>query len=96
MEDKSTEAAAPTGVEEGGAPPPNPEGKQEEVKKEPNLDESVEIKPQVIHKSFTELDRLAYTVAAIENDTHIIPEGAYKMIPIHEIRRNESFKGTSQ
>ena len=92
IEVKAPEAAAPADQPEGGAPP-NPEGKQEEVKKEPNLDDSVEVKPQIIPKNFTELDRLAYTIAAIENDTHVVPEGAYKMIPIHEVRRNESFKG---
>ena len=62
------------------------------MKKE-NLDESVEVKPQIVPKNFTELDRLAYVIAAIENDTHIVPEGAYKLLPSHEIRHNESFKG---
>lgn len=57
------------------------------------MDDSVEVKPTIIPKNLTELDRLAYTVCAIENDTHVIPEGAYKLIPKHEVRRNESFRG---
>ncbi len=72
-------------------PNPNPEGKVEEKKE--SLEDSTEVKPQVVPKNFTELDRLAYVVTAIENDTHVIPEGAFKMIPSHEVRRNEGFRG---
>ena len=57
------------------------------------MDDTVEIAPVIIPKNFTELDRLAYIVAAIENDTHIVPQGAFKLIPKHEIRRNVAFKG---
>lgn len=71
-------------VGEGGEQPPEaPE----------NLEDSVEIKPVIIPKNFTELDRLAYVVTAIENDTHIVPQGAFKLLPKHEIRRNVAFKG---
>jgi radial spoke head protein 9 len=44
-------------------------------------------------KDFTELDRLAYVVRKIERDTHVIPQGAFKLTPIQEIRKNEMFKG---
>lgn len=85
----------------GGQPPAdadpaaNPEDqKQATEEKKENLDDTVEVKPQIVPKNFTELDRLAFVVAAIENDTHVVPEGAFKYIPSHEIRRNESYKGT--
>lgn len=61
-----------------------------------NLEDSVEVKPVVVPRNFTELDRLAYVVAAIENDTHVVPQGAFKLIPQHEIRRNLCFKGPSK
>ena len=44
----------------------------------------------------TELDRLAFMVNIIENDCHIIPQGAMKMTTAHEIARNESFRGLPQ
>jgi radial spoke head protein 9 len=78
------------------APPADPdkEKEQKEEKKE-DLDVSAEVKPKAIPKNFVELDRLAYVVAAIENDSHVVPEGAFKLIPTHEIRRNEHFAGKS-
>lgn len=58
----------------------------------PTLDPaSLDLTPE--NKDFTELDRLAYVVRKIENDTHIVPQGAYKLTPIHEIRTNETFHG---
>jgi radial spoke head protein 9 len=45
--------------------------------------------------NFTELDRLHYTVHAIENDCHIMPKGAVKLTEIHEVRRNAAFRGLS-
>lgn len=44
-------------------------------------------------ENFTELDRLAFVVRLIDHDTSIFPQGAIKLIPIHELRRNENFKG---
>jgi radial spoke head protein 9 len=44
-------------------------------------------------KSVTELDRLAYVVSAVEKECQVVPIGALKMTPIHEVRRNEGFKG---
>lgn len=44
-------------------------------------------------KNFTELDRLSFVVRKIDNDTNIVPEGSFKMLPIHELRRNDNFKG---
>ncbi len=44
-------------------------------------------------KDFTELDRLAYVVRKIERDTHVVPQGAFKLAPIQEIRKADGFKG---
>jgi len=41
----------------------------------------------------TELDRLQFTVYAIENDCHIVPKGSYKLTDQHEIRLNNAFLG---
>jgi radial spoke head protein 9 len=93
------------GMGEGESPAPEPvveekkegevvegeEGQQAEAPE--NLEDTIEIVPVVIPKNFTELDRLAYVVAAIENDTHVVPQGAFKLLPKHEIRRNVAFKG---
>lgn len=34
-----------------------------------------------------------YVVLAIENDSQIAPNGAFKLTPQHQVRRNEAFKG---
>lgn len=44
-------------------------------------------------KNFTELDRLAYTVRAIETDCSLVPIGAFKLTPSHELRYNDTFCG---
>lgn len=40
-----------------------------------------------------EIDRVHYLVRAIENDCHVIPQGAMKLTTSHEVSRNESFRG---
>lgn len=52
-------------------------------------DDEVGIPP----KNMTELDRLAFVVMAIENDCQIVPIGSIKLTPLHEVRKNEAFKG---
>ena len=49
-----------------------------------------------VPRNFTELDRLLYTVRAIENDCHIVPKGAFKLTELHEVRRNNAFRGLSE
>lgn len=49
-----------------------------------------------VAKDFTELDRLSFVVNKIEHDTHIVPQGAYKLTPIHEIRQNDTFQGLTK
>ena len=43
--------------------------------------------------NFTELDRLSFIVKIIDYETNIFPQGAFRLIPIHELRRNDYFKG---
>jgi radial spoke head protein 9 len=52
-------------------------------------DDEIKIPP----KNFTELDRLSFVVCAIENDCQVIPVGSIKLTPLHEVRKNEAFKG---
>jgi radial spoke head protein 9 len=47
-------------------------------------------------KNMTELDRLSFVVKAIENDCQIVPLGSIKLTPLHEVRKNEAFKGLCQ
>lgn len=61
------------------------EGKQEDSESEDKI--------KIIPKNLTELDRLAYVVAAIENDCQTVPNGSFKLTPQHELRREEYFKG---
>lgn len=61
----------------------------EEKPNESDEEENVKVKP----KAFTELDRLAYVVRAIENDCSLVPVGAFKLTPTHELRYNDSFRG---
>ena len=44
-------------------------------------------------KNFTELDRLSLVVNLIAQDTNIVPLGAYRMIPTHELVPNPDFRG---
>lgn len=46
-----------------------------------------------IARNLTEEDRLHYTVLAIENDCHIVPQGSFRMTSEHEVERNVSFRG---
>lgn len=49
--------------------------------------------PRKTFKSLTESDRLAYIVRQIDFDTNVVPQGAFKMLPINELRRNDNFTG---
>jgi radial spoke head protein 9 len=44
-------------------------------------------------KAVSELDRLSYLVHAVESECQAVPTGSVKYTPIHEVRRNEGFKG---
>ena len=77
------------GEEEAQEPPEE----EEEGQKEPDSEVSEKEEVQVPPKDLTELDRLKYVVQAIENDCQIAPAGAFKMTSLHQVRRNEAFKG---
>ncbi len=70
------------------------EEEEEQKEKKDDLSDTSEEQEIIIPpKNFTELDRLAFTVRAIENDCDVVPEGSFKLTPIHEVRRNNAFKG---
>ena len=54
-------------------------------------DNKVVVKEEKI--DFKELDKLAFTVRTIDFEVSIFPQGAIKLIPVHELRRNDNFKG---
>ena len=77
-----------------GGDNPNPDdgaNNQAQINKAVESDEEEEVK--VPPKNFTELDRLAYIVRAIETECQLVPVGAYKLTPNHELRLNEAFMG---
>ena len=47
----------------------------------------------VKQKNFTELDRLSCVIANIAEQCSIVPVGAYRMIPTHELTLNPEFRG---
>lgn len=47
----------------------------------------------VKQKNFTELDRLALIVYLVAYDCNVVPLGAYRMIPTHELVLNPDFRG---
>jgi len=81
-EEEENQEAKAEGSQEGGE---NLEGEEEEEKEE-----------KIPPKNFTELDRLAYVVRAVDVETSVVPLGAFKITPSHELRRNEAFRGLSQ
>lgn len=58
--------------------------------------ELIELPKEGAAKDFTELDRLSFAVHKIERDTHVVPQGAFKLTPIHEIRQNDIFAGLTK
>ena len=51
-------------------------------------EEIIEVLPQ----NLKEVDRLYYTVLAIENDCQIMPQGAMRLTTQHEVARNPATK----
>lgn len=47
----------------------------------------------VKQKNFTELDRLSIFVHLVDAECQVVPVGAYKMIPTHELIKNPDFRG---
>jgi len=69
---------------------PEPEGKEGKDDEEDEAKEDAE--PTV----FTEADRLACIVDAVDASTCIVPRGAYKITPTREIVRNGGFSGLGE
>jgi hypothetical protein len=69
-----------------------------EVKERDPLEDTIEleVKVEIKKKNFTELNKLSYIIKMIDNDTNIAPEGAFKILPIHELRRNDTFRGLKE
>lgn len=75
-----------------GQPAEPTDGTKVEAKKvEEESDEEKVVKPPL--KDFKEINRLSFVVRAIENDNHVVPEGAFKLTSEHEIRRNKNYIG---
>jgi radial spoke head protein 9 len=74
--------------------------KYESEERPVDLEESNEnddiFRPKFKLKNLTEGDRLSYVVRSIDSDTNVVPEGAFKMLPINEMRRNDTFTGKTK
>lgn len=46
-----------------------------------------------VARNLIEVDRLYYTVLAIENDCSIVPHGSFRLTEKHEVARNVAFRG---
>ena len=57
--------------------------------------ESEDENAKIVPVDLKEIDRIHYIVRAIENDCHVVPQGAFKLTTAHEVHRNEAFKGLS-
>lgn len=70
------------------------EGEEEKEPVDPDAseDENAKVKEEP-KENFTEELKLSYIVRQIDYDTSIVPEGALKLIPEHELRINKTFKG---
>ncbi|MCQ2818820.1 MAG: hypothetical protein MJ252_16260 [archaeon] len=85
---------------EAAEPPPqeeNKEGEQPPKIQDPDasVDDNAPI-PEPPKENFTELLKLSYLVRQIDYDTSIVPEGALKLAPEHEIRINRAFRGVTK
>jgi radial spoke head protein 9 len=77
------------------------EAPEQEAGDDPPRDEIAEdqdslastVEEKVPPKNFTEIDRLTYVVRGIEQDCSVVPEGAFRMTPGHEIAHNRGFAG---
>ena len=68
---------------------------EEEQKEDPGDKDSLASteEEKIPPKNFIEIDRLAYVVRAIDHDCAVVPQGAFRMTPTHELTRNPAFEG---
>lgn len=71
--------------------PNAPAEEEEEPPEEDEGDEKKEDDPS--KRKLNELERLSYTVEAIDNDTCVQARGAYVLTPVGQIQKNRSFAG---
>ncbi len=60
-----------------------------------DLDESIDavVVVKLDKENFTEALKLSYIVRQIDYETNVVPQGAFKLISIHEMRRDDSWNG---
>lgn len=93
---KKYKEEVPEGEEENQENNANPEGEEDEENKPSDPDASVDDnapKKEEPKENFTEELKLSYIVRQIDYDTNIVPAGALKLTPSHELSVNRSFKG---
>lgn len=77
---------------------PNQPAGDDEEEEEPADDEDEdgeEKAPDPSKRKLTELERLAHTVVCIDQDTCVVPRGAFQMTPVGLIEKNKGFEGLS-
>ena len=67
---------------------------KQEKEKDP-LEDTEEEDPNkdFVARNLIEVDRLHYTVLAIENDCSIVPHGSFRLTEKHEVARSVAFRG---
>jgi len=75
------------------APPQEEEPQEQEDNPEEPDSLASTVEEKIPPKDFTELDRLAYVVRAIDHDCSAAPKGAFRITPGHELVRNKAFEG---
>jgi len=83
---------------------PEAKPEDEEAQQQQEEEQKVEFDPlasteeedessKIVPVNLKEVDRLHFTVLAIENDCHIMPHGAMRLTEQHEVHRNVAFRG---
>jgi radial spoke head protein 9 len=83
----------PAGENEDEEKQEEPAGEDDQENKDLVDTESEDDEIKVPPKNMTELHRLSFVIMAIENDCQVVPIGSVKLTPLHEVRKNEAFKG---
>lgn len=71
----------------------NYDDNEEQNGNEDMSDDEDNFNPRLKKKNFTESDRLSFFIRSVDNDCGVVPEGAFLMLPIQEMRRNDNFTG---
>ncbi|MCQ2817287.1 MAG: hypothetical protein MJ252_08490 [archaeon] len=90
---KKYKEEVPEGEQAEKPPEENKEEQPQAVPQDPDASVDDNIKKEEPKENFTEKLKLSYLVRQIDYDTFVVPEGAFKLSPQHEIRINRGFKG---